>query len=158
MSSIYNKIKSDIIASMKAGSKTVTNTLRLLTDSIQKKSMAKNININDVTDDIVIDCINTCIKQREESITEFKKGNRDDLVQKELAEIFIIKQYQPPQLSKEDLTQIIKDIMMPHILDKALGKPLSIGIIMKDVMKELKGKADGKLINEITQQLIREKS
>jgi hypothetical protein len=153
-SAIYDKIKSDIIASMKSGSKTVTGTLRLLVDSVQKKMVAKKANIDTVTDDVVIDCINSAIKQREESIVEYKKGNREDLAQTEAAEINIIKQYQPPQMSREDLTLIIKDILVSHKLNATLGTPIAMGLVMKDVMSELKGKADGKLINEIVKQLL----
>jgi len=154
MSQIYAKIKEDIIISMKKGNKIVTSTLRLLVDVIQKKAMAKKINIEDITDDIVIDCINSSIKQREESISEFKKGNRDDLVQKEEAEMFIIKQYQPKQMSDEDLTAVIQAIISVARAKTDPASSLTMGVVMKDVMADLKGKADGKRINEIVKQLM----
>jgi len=116
--------------------------------------MAKKINIEDITDDIVIDCINSSIKQREESISEFKKGNRDDLVQKEEAEMFIIKQYQPKQMSDEDLTAVIQAIISVARAKTDPASSLTMGVVMKDVMADLKGKADGKRINEIVKQLM----
>lgn len=148
MSQIYSSIKSDITTSMKSGAKVVTGTLRLLVDSIQKKMAAKKVNIELVTDDVVIDCINSAIKQREESIAEFKKGNRSDLVEKEEAEIYILRKYQPAQMSKDEVTQKIKDIIASG------AAPAAMGLVMKSVMAELKGKADGKMINEIVRQLL----
>lgn len=152
MSQIYSKIKEDIVTAMKSGNKNITNTLRLLVDTIQKKAMAKKININDITDELVIDCVNSSIKQREESITEFTKGNRQDLVQKELQEVIIIKYYQPKQMSTEELTSIIQSII--SVAKAKSPSVVTLGSIMKDVMSELKGKADGKKINEIVKQLM----
>jgi len=145
MSQIYKRIQDDIKTAMKTRSTVVVNTLRLLVDLIQKKMLVSGAP-KEITDDIVIDCIIKSIKQREESIEAYKKGNRDDLVQKETNELNILKGYQPTQISEEDIRLVVKDIIAK------LSPISSIGLVMKAVMTELKGKADGALISSIVKQ------
>jgi len=90
------------------------------------------------------------IKQRKESISMFQKGNRADLVEKETQEIVIIQTYQPTQLTNEQITEII----IKAIKNLETSETLSIGIVMKNCMPLLKGKADGQLVKTIATQLL----
>ena len=147
---MYKKIQEDIKIAMKAKDSLTLNTLRLLIDSVQKKMLTLKAN-KEITDDFVIDCINKNIKQREESIEAYKKANRNDLVKIETNELNILKKYQPEPISEEDVKKAVVEII------SKLDNTSSLGLVMKAVMLELKGKADGSLINMVVKEQLTEK-
>jgi uncharacterized protein len=138
---IYESIKKDIVISMKEKNGE-TVILRNLDSAIQLKKLDAKIEINDA---LVIDIIAKGIKQREESIVMFKKGNREDLVEKEVKEIEIYKRYQPKQLTEDEVVAIIDEAI------KSVGatSKKDMGAIMKVVVGKTKGLFDGKKISEI---------
>ena len=149
-SQIYSQIQNDIKLAMKAKDSTKLTTLRSIVDSVQKKLLTK-IDI-ELTDELVNDCINKNIKQREESITAYTKANRNDLVQIEKRELEIIKEYQPKQLSEEEIRNHVKELLKQLKILESPIVAISIGSIMNAVMKQLKGKADGSLISKIVKE------
>jgi hypothetical protein len=114
---------------------------------IQNAEIAKG---RALTEPEVIDVLTKEAKGRRESIAEFKKGNRQDLVAKEEAELAIILEYLPPQMSRDEIEafarNIIKEIGAHGSEDK--------GKVMAKLMPQLKGKADGKLISEMVTELL----
>lgn len=106
INSIMPRIKADMIASMKAKTTFITNTLRSIISEVNKKVLDSNAIIND---DLTKAVLIKAIKQREESIVAYNKGNRFDLVQIELTEKQILEKYLPAFLSQEDtIIQITK--------------------------------------------------
>lgn len=99
-------------------------------------------------DDEVIATIKKQIKQHQESIEQFKKGNRQDLVDKETKESEILKSYLPPQLSSDEIKKIIEEIIT------AIGAQglKDTGRVMKEVMAKIGSSADGKLVNDMVKE------
>ncbi len=132
---MYDKIKTSIVEAMKEKNTLKVQTLRGVKGEIDLEHINKKVEIND---DLVISVISHQIKTRKESINEFKKGNRDDLISKTEDEITLLQEYLPKQLSNEEVIAI---------LDEAFDKvhPTSskdMGSIMREVTPKLKGKAD----------------
>ena len=146
MSNFKEKISEDLKAAMKSGEKLRLETIRMLRAQIlefEKKGLGRDLN-----DDDVMNILTTAVKRRRESIEQYEKAGRNDLVQAESQEIAIISEYLPKQISKEEAESIIKRIVreVNATTSKDMGK------VMPVVMKELKGKIDGKIINEIVKQ------
>ena len=132
---MYDQIKNDIVLALKNKETLKLQTLRGIKGEVDLEHINKKIEIND---DLLISVISRGIKTRRESILEFEKGHRDDLISKTQSEIELLQTYLPKQLTDEEINDI---------LDKAFDKvnPTSskdMGLIMKEVTPLLKGKAD----------------
>ena len=104
-----------------------------------------------LTEDETIEVIAYEAKKRKESIIEFEKGNRPDLIEKEQKELEILKQYLPEQMSEET----VKEIVQKAIADIGAVGPKDTGKIMSVVMPQVKGKADGNMVNKIVGELLK---
>jgi hypothetical protein len=145
--SIYEQIKSDIITSMKTKNGETT-VLRTLDSDIQLQKINKRL---EITDDLIINIVNKSIKQHEESIEMFIKGNRQDLVVKEQNEIDILKKYQPKQMSEIEVINIIdKTIKNLNAISKR-----QIGLVIKQVLSETKGLFDSKKISQLVNEKLK---
>lgn len=142
---LYETISNDMKEAMKAHDKDSLNTIRLLKSAIDMYLVNNKLDRNTCSDEIVVDVVSKQVKTHKESIEEFKKGNRQDLVDKLLKEIELLSKYLPKQLTEEEIsTEIDK------VFDKV--KPTSVkdmGLIMKELTPIFKGKADMKTVNEI---------
>ena len=139
---MVEKLKQDMIAAMKAKDKDRLTTIRMIKGDLDKEHIDKKREIND---DLLIEVVNRGIKQRKDSIVEFEKGGRDDLIRKTQAELEILQSYLPAQLSEEEIVSIIDEafqIVNPE-------GPRDMGKIMKEVQPKLKGRADMKEVSEI---------
>jgi uncharacterized protein YqeY len=144
---LQKKLTEDLKQAMKSGDTVKRDTLRMLISSVKNTWMAKQA---DLTDADVIGVVAKAVKQRLESIDAYKKGNRLDLVAKEEAEKSILETYMPKQMSREEVVAAVKEVMA------AVGAagPGDKGKVMQQLMPKLKGKADGKLINDIVMELL----
>lgn len=132
---MLEKFNSDIIRAMKEKDAFRLSVLRMVKGAMQ---LEKINNKKEVNDELLIDVVGKQIKMRNDSITEFKKASRDDLVKKTEEEIEILKEYLPKQLSREEVIAIIDEAF-----EKV--KPTSMqdmGIIMKEVTPSIKGRYD----------------
>lgn len=145
--SLRNAITQDMTASMKAGDKLKLSTLRLLLSSIKYKEVDLKRELND---DEVQQVIATLLRQRQDSIEQFRKGNRADLAEKEEKEAEMLKAYMPAQLSAEELRAEVKRIAA----EVGASGAKDMGKLMKAVMGTLKGKADGKAINDVVKEVL----
>lgn len=137
---LKDKVTQDLTAAMKSGDKLRTDTLRMLRAQIlefEKSGAGREMNADD---DMKI--LLSAVKKRKDSIEMYEKANRKDLADKEASEIAIVQEYLPKQMSAEEAETVIV-----KIIADAGTKELSK--VMPLVMKELKGKLDGKTINEI---------
>ncbi len=133
-------LQKEMVQAMKDKDTLKLNVLKMVKGAIQ---LEKINNGRELNDELFIDVVVKQIKERNESIEEFKKGNRDDLVQKTEEEIKILEEYLPEQLSEEEVDKTIEEIF-------ALVKPTSqkdMGAIMKEATAKLKGKADMKMVS-----------
>lgn len=136
------KILNDLKEAMKAQDKETLSVIRGIKGAMQLEEINKKHELND---EEVIDVISKQIKTRKESIIEFEKGGRTDLIEKTQSEIDILTKYMPEQLSEEEVIKIIDEVF-----DKVKPtEPRDMGKVMKEVNPLLKGKADMKTVSEI---------
>ena len=144
--SLKDRIGEDIKAAMKAKDKIRLQTVR----SIKKVLLEKEVELrpqgkDSLTEEQEIELLAQQAKQRRDSIEQYRQGGRDDLANQEAQELAIIETYLPKQLSEEELSAILDEIIteVGAKIAKDLGK------VMGNAMKKLKGKADGKKIQEM---------
>lgn len=144
---MYDKIKEDIVTALKEKQTLKLQTLRGIKGEVDLEHINKKVEIND---DLVITVISRGIKTRKESILEFEKGNRDDLISKTTDEINLLQTYLPAQLSDNEINKILDDAF--NKVNPTSAKEM--GLIMKEVTPLLKGKADmGKVSSMIKERL-----
>jgi len=145
--SLNSKIDDDLIKALKAGEKDKVTLLRGLKSDIKYKRIEKG---DDLDDKEILAVLSTAAKRRRDSIEQFRNGNRMDLADKEQAELEIIQSYLPEQLSEEKLLEFIRESIEATEADS----PAKIGLVMKDLMPKIKGKADGKLVNQLVGRML----
>lgn len=145
--SLYKKIEENIIKALKAGEKEKLLVLRSLKSDLKYKQIDIG---KELTDDDCIAVFNSALKKRNDSIEQFKSANRDDLVKSEEFGAAIIKEYLPEPLSDDELTSLVK----AAIAESGADSPQKIGLIMKVVIPQVKGRADGKRIKDISIKLL----
>ncbi|MBI5206056.1 MAG: GatB/YqeY domain-containing protein [Nitrospirae bacterium] len=141
---ILKKINEDLITSMKSKDELKTTTLRMIKSAVKNAEIAKR-GKGDLTEDDIMGVLSTMVKQRKESAEQYEKANRKDLADKENTEISIIQEYLPKQLTTEELDAIIKST----IQETGVVGMKEMGKLMKELMPKVKGKADGKLVNQM---------
>lgn len=143
---MVEQLEKDMIEAMKNKEKEKLTVIRMVKASLKQEQIDHKKEIND---DLLIDVVNKQVKMRKDSITEFEKGNRQDLIDQTQAEIDILMKYLPEQLSIEEVEKVIMTIFdeVKPTSQKDMGK------IMKEATAKLKGKADMKQVST----MIREK-
>ena len=140
--SLRQKIYDDMVESMKSKDKETLSVLRMVKGSIQLEEISKK---KELEDDEVIAVISKQIKTRKDANLEFEKGYRQDLIDKNNAEISILNRYMPEQLDSNEIESIITEAMTR--LEITTQKQM--GLLMKDIMPKLKGRADMSMVNEL---------
>ena len=144
---LQDKVADDLRQAQKSGDKTRVTVLRLVKAGVKNAEIAQGAPIDDAG---VIDVITREVKQHRESITEFTKGNRQDLVAKEEAELATLLEYLPKQLSREEVVAIVR-----QVIEQVGAKgPGDKGKVMSQLMPQLKGRADGREANDIVTELL----
>lgn len=139
---MVEQLEKDMIAAMKAGEKERLTVIRMVKAALKQEQIDHKKEIND---DLLIDVVNKQIKMRKDSIAEFEKANRTDLVDKTQSEIDILAAYLPEQLSSEEVEKIINDIF-EEIKPEGMK---DMGKVMGLAQGKLKGKADMKEVSTI---------
>ncbi len=145
--SLKNQIDNDLKQAMRSRDKLRTQTLRSLKSAIKYAEIETQTELDDKG---LLAVIAKQAKQRRDSVAEFKRGGRADLVEKETAELAIIEGYLPAQMSEEE----IKEKVQAVIIELGVTNMKGMGQVMKHVMVDLKGQADGKIVNKIVRQLL----
>lgn len=139
---ILERINSDLKDAMKNKDAFSLAVIRMAKGAIQLESINKK---KELEDDEVVSIISKQIKLRKDSIIEFQKAGRDDLVEQNEAEIKLLQKYMPEQLTEEEINNIINDVFLTI-------NPTSVkdmGLLMKELSPKLKGKADMGYVNGI---------
>ncbi len=139
---LRDKVNADIVVAMKSKETARLSALRMLKAAIMNKGVEK---AHDLDDAEVVQVVSTLVKQRRDSIEQFAKGGRTDLVDKETAEIAVLEHYLPPAASAAD----IEGAIVEAIAETGATSAKDMGKVMKAVMPRLAGKnADGRAVNE----------
>jgi uncharacterized protein YqeY len=137
------KITNDLRAAMKSGDRSRVDVLRFILAGVQgaeKDKYAKQPGVP-LSDEEAVAVLQKEIKRRKEALELFKKGNRTDLVSKEEGDLAVIAEYVPEELSAEEIEKVVDDLKIKGFSD--------FNSLMREAMKELKGRADGKIVGEI---------
>ena len=139
---LSDTINTDITAAMKAKDAPRLSALRMLKAAIMNKGVEKGRDLDDAE---VLQVVSSLVKQRRDSVDQFSKAGRTDLVDKETAEIVILEKYLPPAASPEE----VEAAVAAAVAETGASSPKDMGKVMKAVMPKLAGKnADGRAINE----------
>ncbi|MCM8770257.1 MAG: GatB/YqeY domain-containing protein [Candidatus Omnitrophica bacterium] len=145
---LEEKILNDFKEAMKNKEMIRVSTLSFLRSEMMNVAIDKRKKALD--DGEVMAVIKKQIKQHRDSIAQFEKGNRLDLVEKERKELEILESYLPQQLSAETVKGVVREV----IVDTAAQGMKDMGKVMKEAMARLEGKADGKLVSDIVKELL----
>jgi uncharacterized protein YqeY len=140
--SLNDKVAADITAAMKAKDAARLSALRMLKAAIMNKGVEKG---RDLEDAEVLQVVSSLVKQRRDSIEQFSKAGRTDLVEKETGEVAVLEAYLPPAATPEQIDAAVAEA----IAETGASAAKDMGKVMKAVMPKLAGKnADGKAVNE----------
>ena len=140
--SLKQKLQEDLKSSMKNKDTNKKSVITLIRASIKQYEVDNRVELGD---EEIVDLIAKQLKQTRDSREEFAKAGRDDLVSKAEAEIEVLKEYLPQQLSEEELNEIV----ISTISEVGATSMKDMKNIMSSIMPKVKGRADGKLINEL---------
>ena len=147
--SLKEQLANDLADSLRQGDDTRKSTIRMLMSAISNEEVA-GAERRELDDADVLKVVARQVKQRRDSIEEFKKAGRDDLAGKETAELKVLQAYMPEQASREE----IETEARKAIAEVSATGPQDKGKVMKAIMPRLAGRAEGRDINEVvTQQL-----
>jgi uncharacterized protein YqeY len=139
---LREQIDVDIKSAMKSGAKDKVSALRMLTAALKNKQIEKRAPL---VDGEILDTVRSLIKQRKDSIEQFAKGGRQDLVDKETAEVTVLEVYLPQQMAREEIEKIVREV----IAQTGAQGAKDMGKVMKALVPLLAGRADNKLVSEL---------
>lgn len=145
--SLSERLNEDMKQAMRNQDKFKLSVIRMIRSSI------KNVEIDQrktLTDEDVLDILNREVKQRKDALEDYEKAGRDDLVQKVKEEIAIVSGYMPEQLDEEQIRRIVEET----IREVGASSKSEMGKVMGALMPKIKGRADGKLVNRLVQQIL----
>jgi uncharacterized protein YqeY len=146
-SALKQKLNDDLKQALRSGNKLECSVLRMLLSAIHYAEINKLAPLDETE---IIGVIAKDAKQHKESILAFKQGNRQDLVDKETAELAIIEKYLPEQMGREDVVVAARKV----IEETGAQGPRDKGKVMGKLVPQLKGKAEGQVINEVVNELL----
>jgi len=144
---LQQKLMADLRQAMKQGDNQRRSLLRLVLAGVKNAEIDKGVPLDDSG---IVDVISREVKRHRESIAEFSKGNRQDLVAKEEAELAILLEYLPQQMSREEIEEAARSA----IEQVGARGPGDKGKVMSQLMPQLKGRAQGREINEVVLELL----
>lgn len=148
---LIDTLRADLTASMKSGNSFRVETLRFLISAVKNLEIDKYppSSNRSLTDEDVLSIIAKQVKTHKESIDMFSKAGRTDLVEKETKQLTILEEFLPKQLSEEEVKKTVFEVKSKMIQE---GKEVNFGTFMGEVMKVLRGKADGSLVSRFVKE------
>lgn len=145
--SLKEKLTADMKEAMKAREegRQRLGVIRLVRGAIRQQEIDGQ---RELDDEAVLSVISKEVKQRRDAIEEFQKGGRDDLVRQNEAEIAILMEYLPQQMTEDEVRSAVQEA----IAATDASTPKDMGKVMKELMLKVKGRADGKLVNQIVRE------
>ncbi len=146
----HEEIKSDLKVAMKSGETQKRDTLRSIDSMIKNEEISQGKREEGLDDDEVVKIVKRAIKQRKDSSTQFKNGGREDLAEKEDAEIVFIEKYLPEQMSDDDVRVIVQRV----VEESGATKKSDMGKVMGMAMCEVGDKADGNIVRKTVEEFL----
>jgi uncharacterized protein YqeY len=139
---LKERLNADMKEALKAHDSARLSTIRMIISAVRNKEIDAR---KDMDDEGVLSVLSTSAKQRRESIEQYEKAGRQDLVDKEKAELEVIMSYMPQQMGRKEIEALVRDA----VAESGAAGPADMGKVMKVLMPKVKGRADGKLVNEV---------
>ena len=147
MASLTERVRAELTAAMKAQEREKTSTLRMLQAALKNEQISVG---HELSDEEAMSVIRKSVKQRHDSIEQYQKANRPELAAKEQAEIEVLKDYLPPELTDAELESGLREI----VAATGAQSKKDLGKVMKEATARYKGRADGKKIQEMVSRLL----
>ena len=147
---LKDTISNDLKTAMKSGDKLRLETLRGIRAALMEKEIERRGTDTPMSAEDEVAVLLSAAKRRKESIEQFAKGGRQDLVDQESRELAIVQEYLPKQMNRDEIAGVIRNI----IAETGAQSAADFGKVMPVVMKQLKGKADGKLVQELVKEFL----
>jgi len=141
------QLADDLKSALRSGDKLRTSVIRLLTALIKNREVEKR---GPLTDAELMQALSASCKQRQEAIEQFRHGHRQDLVDKETAELLILQAYLPTALGPEELQALVQEA----IRESQAASPREMGKVMALLMPKVTGRADGKVVSELVREML----
>ncbi len=145
---LSEQIDADLKVALKSRQETRLSTLRMLKATMSNLAIQRQKST--LEDSEIQEVIQKLLKQHQESVEAYRKGNRPDLVEKETKEAEVLKAYLPPAMSEAQL----KAIVQATLQELGVNGPAALGTVMKALMPKVKGRADGRLVNQLVNQML----
>ncbi len=139
---LKEKLLGDLKRAMKEKDRSALNAIRMITNDIKNREIELR---RELDDGEIAQLISAQVRKREEAIEQFRKGNRIDLVEEESKQVELLKSYLPKPLSQEELSKMIDEA----IEEAGAKSPRDLGKVMRLIMPKVRGRADGKLVNQM---------
>nr|WP_290665456.1 GatB/YqeY domain-containing protein [Ardenticatena sp.] len=149
--SLKERLQQDLKEALRNRGDVRRNTIRLLLTAIKNAEIEHG---SELSDEQIMQLLQKQAKQRRDSIEQYRRGGRDDLVAEESAELAIIEEYLPRQLSEDE----IRAEAQAHIEAVGATSPRDMGKVMGPLMAKLRGRADGALVQKVVRELLAERS
>jgi len=141
------QLTEDLKSALRSGDKLRTSVIRLLTALIKNREVEKR---GALTDAESIQAVSASCKQRQEAIEQYRQGGRQDLVDKETAELAILQSYLPAALDPDELQTLVREA----IRDAQASSPRDMGKVMALLMPKVTGRADGKAVSTLVREML----
>ena len=145
--SLKERLADDLKAAMKDKNTVRKNVVQMVRAGVLQVEKDKKVTLDD---EGILDVIAKQLKQRRDSLPDYEKSGREDLIAELKAEMDVLMEYLPAQLTEDELREIVKQA----VLDTGASSMKDMGKIMAEVMPKTKGRADGKMINEIAKAML----
>lgn len=147
--SLVENIKNDMKKAMKARAELKLSVLRMLVTAIKNKQIELKVQ-EDLPDEQIVQVIKSEVKKRQDAISSYSEGGREDLANKEKEELEILNEYLPKQMSEEAVEKAVAEVVssIGEVGEQDFGK------VMGAVMAKLKGQADGGMVNQVVKRLL----
>jgi uncharacterized protein YqeY len=143
--SLLERLNNDMKQAMKNKEKDKLSVIRMIKAAVQNETIKLG---HDLTDEDELTVLSRELKQRKDSLHEFEKAGREDLVEKLRTELTFVELYMPKQLSEDELSEIVK----ATISELGASSKSEMGKVMSAIIPKVKGRADGSLVNKLVQQ------
>jgi len=144
---LQERIVEDLKDAMRQRDDLRRSTLRLIRAAIQNEEIARRKSLDDAE---VINVLSRLVRQHQESIAEFRRGNRPDLVEREEAELAFVRQYLPQQLTHQEVTELARQV----IAEVGASGPTDLGKVMGRLMPQVRGRAEGAAARQVVAELL----
>jgi uncharacterized protein YqeY len=148
---LQERLNEDLKQAMRSGDQARKLALRSVKTAISREEVAGEA-ARTLSDQEILAVIRKQAKQRQDSIAEFEKGHRTDLIAQEQSELAVLEEYLPKPLTRDEVAERARKV----IAELGATSPRQMGLVMRPLMEQLNGLADGKLVSQVVQELLRE--